>query len=90
MMRPSVAGTDRNGDRLAGVFHRLAAHQTFGGVHGDGAHGVLAQVLRHFQHQAVAIVVGFKRVEDRRQIAIELHVDDGPDHLIYAPCCICS
>ena len=35
----------RDRDRLPGVGHALAAHQTFGGVHRDGAHGVLTQVL---------------------------------------------
>jgi hypothetical protein len=49
----------RHRDRRAGVGHRGAAHQTFGRVHGDGADGVFAQVLRHFQNQPLAVVVGF-------------------------------
>ena len=44
---------DRHGDRPAGVHHLLAAHQAVGAVHGDAAHGALAQFLRHFQHQRV-------------------------------------
>ena len=50
-------------------------------VHRDGAHRRFAEMLRDFEHQAVAAVVGLERVQDRRQIALELHVDDGADHL---------
>ena len=86
-MRPSVAGPHRHGDRAAGVDHRLAAGQALGGVHGDGAHGVLAQVLGDLEHQAEGLagplvgVGGLQRVQDRRQVAVELHVDDGADDL---------
>ncbi len=72
---------DRHADRVAGVKDLLAAHQAFGDVHGDGAHGVLAQVLRHFEHQTVVAVLGLERVENRRQVIFELDVDDGANHL---------
>ena len=78
---------DRHGDRAAGVDHRLAAGQALGGVHGDGAHGVLAQVLGDFQDQAEGLagalvgVGGLQGAEDRRQVAVELDVDDGADDL---------
>ena len=38
-------------------------------------------MLRDFEHQAVAAVLGLERVQDRRQVAVELHVDDGADDL---------
>ena len=38
-------------------------------------------MLRDFEHQAVALVLGLERVQDRRQVAFELHVDDGADDL---------
>jgi hypothetical protein len=60
--------THRHRDRRAGVGDVLAAHQAFGRVHGDGANGVFAQVLRNFQHQPVTAIVGFQRVEDFRQV----------------------
>ena len=72
---------DRHRDRLAGVGHFLAAHQAFGRVHGDGAHRVLAEMLGDLEHQAVAVVVGLERVQDRRQVLVELDVDHGADHL---------
>jgi hypothetical protein len=55
----------------------MAAHETFRGVHGDGAHGVLAEVLGDLEHEPVALVVGLESVQDCRQVVVELHVDDG-------------
>jgi hypothetical protein len=75
------AGADGHRDRRAGVMDFLAADQALGGVHGDAADGALAELLRHFEHQAVAAVGGFERVQDLRQVAFELHVDDGADDL---------
>ena len=45
------------------------------------AHGVLAQVLGHFENQRLAVVVGGQRVQNRRQVIVELNVDDGADDL---------
>ena len=59
---------DRHGDRLAGIDHLLAAHQAFSRVHGDGAHGVLAEMLGDFEHEAVAVIVGYERVQDLGQL----------------------
>ena len=72
---------DRHRDRRAGIGHRGAAHETFGRVHGDGAHGVLAEVLGHFEHQPAAVVVGLERVQDGRQVTVEGDVHHGADHL---------
>ena len=40
-----------------------------------------AEMLRDFEHQAVALVLGLQRIEDRRQVILEMHVDDGADDL---------
>ena len=68
-------------DGLAGVGHVLAAHQTLGAVHGDGAYRVLAEVLGYLEHQALTVIAGFERVQDLGQVSVELHVDDGAHHL---------
>ena len=81
MMRPSSARPTGTEIGCAGVGDVLAAHQAFEVVHRDGAHRRLAEMLRHFQHQPVALVLGLERVQDRRQVALELHVDDGADDL---------
>ena len=72
---------DRHRDRRAGVGDCGAAHEAFGRVHGDGAHGVLAEVLGDFEHQAAAVVVGLERVQDGGQVAVEGDVHDGADDL---------
>ncbi len=72
---------DGNRDRALGVGDLLAADEAFGNVHRDAAHRIFAEMLRHFEDQAVAMVVGFEGVEDLRQMAVEFHVDDGADDL---------
>ena len=81
MIRPSVPSPTGTEIGVAGVDDLLTAHQTLGDVHCDAAHSVLAQMLRDFENEAIAVVDRLERVEDRRQVAVELHVDDGADHL---------
>ena len=86
---PERGVAHRHGDRGTRIRHRLAAHEAFGRVHRHGADGVFAQVLGHFEHQRLAVVVGRERVEDRRQMIPELHVHDGTDHLGNPALCTC-
>jgi hypothetical protein len=72
---------DRHRDRRAGVADRLAANEALADVHGDGADGIFAEVLRNLQHQPVAVVVRFQRIQDGRKMTLELHVHHGADHL---------
>ena len=74
-------GAHRHLDGAARVTHRLAAHQTFGGVERNGAHVVATQVLGDLEHETVLRALDLQRVEDGRQFAFELHVHDGADHL---------
>src|SRR6202163_58709 len=71
----------RTHDRVAGVADFLTTDQTFGCIHGDGTHGGFAEMLRDLEHQAVAAVLRLERVQNGRQMAFELHVDDGADDL---------
>ena len=78
---PERAVADRHGDRKSGVGDLLPAHQTLGGVHRDGAHRRFAELLGDLEHQAIALVGGLERVEDRRQVPVEFDVDHGADDL---------
>ncbi len=75
------AGADRHRNRRAGIGHFLSAHQTFRRVHRHGADRRFAEMLGDFEHQPVALVAGFQRVQDLRQMTLELHVNDGADYL---------
>ncbi len=86
---PERGVAHRHLDRRAGIPDFLAAHQAFGRVHGDGAHGVLAQVLRHLEHEARAMILGLERIEDCRQLIVELDVHDGARHLPNATNLVC-
>src|SRR5215467_9785483 len=46
------------------------------------------EMLRYFEHQAVAAIFGLERVEDRRQVILELDVDDGADDLRDSSDCV--
>ncbi len=81
MMRPSNPGPTGTAIGWPVSVTSWPRTRSFGGVHGDGAHGILAEMLRHFENEAIALVLRFQRIEDRRQIALELHVDDGADDL---------
>ena len=77
-------------DGTARVDHLGTAHQTVGGLHGDGAHEAVAQVLRDLKGQHLRQrTVGDVDVEGIEQLrhgtARELHVDDGPSDADNAP-----
>ena len=76
---------DRHADLRAGGGDPLAAGQAVGRVHRDGADDVLAEMLGDLEDQAVAVIVGLERGEDRRQLAVEGDVDDGADDLAIRP-----
>src|SRR3546814_3363719 len=38
-------------------------------------------MLRDLEHEAVAVIVGFERRQDRRKLILERDVDDRADHL---------
>merc|ERR1719167_419009 len=73
------SGSDWDGDGSAGVDAALSADETFGTVHGDGADGRLAKMLGDLEDETRVAILDLQGVEDRRQVAIELHVDDGAD-----------
>ncbi len=81
---------DGNHDWSAGIGNCLTAHEPLRGVHGDGADRVLAEVLGNLKHQAVAIIVGFERVEDGGQFAVEFDVDNSTDNLGHAAFSVCG
>ncbi len=80
---PKSLLADRDRNRVARIRHFLAPHEPLGGIHGDGADGIFAEMLRNFQNEPVPVVLRLKRVQNRRQRPIELHVHHGARHLPY-------
>ena len=84
---PERPGAHRDADHVPGVSGRLAPDETVGGIHGDAAHGVLAQVLGDLEHQVALAIVDAgvahaQRGKDLRQLAgREHHVHHRPHHL---------
>ena len=78
-------GADRHADLRPGVAHFLAARESFGGVHRDRPDHRFAEMLGNLEDQAVAIIVGLERAEDRRKLTIERNIDDRADDLSDAP-----
>ena len=52
---------DRHRDRHAGVDDVDAAREAVGGVHGDGAHAVVAEMLLHLRDRGRALLVVLAR-----------------------------
>ena len=50
------------------VPHWLAAHHAVGGLHGNGAHGVLTQVLRHLKHHALLVILQLGGRQSKRHV----------------------
>ena len=70
-MRPSVDVADRHGDRAAGVDDLHAAREAVGGVHGDRADAVVAEVLLHLADE-----VGADAAESFSSSTVRLALDD--------------
>jgi hypothetical protein len=74
-------GADGHQNGGAGVEDGLSADQTFGGVEGDGTHVVASQMLGDLEDESVGDALDLESVENRGQLALELHVDDGTNNL---------
>ena len=82
---PERVLSDGHRDRAAGVGHLHAASQAVGGLHRDGAHPVVPEVLLHLRRDflaALVLALHGEGVVDLGQLALlEAHVEDGTDDL---------
>jgi peptide chain release factor 1 len=82
---PEGSGADGDLDGGARVDDLLATYETVGTVHGNGADGVLSQVLGNLEDESAALGLGlalgeldFESVQDRGEVVrVEVDVDDG-------------
>src|SRR5690554_2115913 len=78
---------DRHFDGRSRIHHFGAAGNAVGGVHRDGTHGVLTNVLLAFQHQFRSVFTGdFQDVVDLRQafFICEVNIDNRSNDLKYS------
>ena len=66
--RTKQLSSDRDLNRAASVGNGLAAHQTLCAVHGNGAHGVLPEMLSDLEHKARVTALDLKSVQDVGQL----------------------
>ena len=68
-------------DRFASVYDALSPDQAISGVHSDGTHSVLSQMLGNLQHKPVREVLDLQGCHDRRQLSVKLNIHDGANDL---------
>jgi len=78
---PKQLRTDRDSDWSTVVNDTLATLETFGGIHSNGADGLLTKMLSDLKDNTDVVVLHFESVEDLRKLVVELNVDNGTDHL---------
>ena len=74
-------GSDRDLNGGSGIDGLLSADKSFGGLHCNGAHGVLSKVLGNLKDEAGLSTGDLEGVENLGETLVELDVDDGTDHL---------
>jgi len=74
---------DGGGDVGARIPHFGAAHEAVGALHGDGAHGVLAQVQGDLADEVAAVPTRDSEclVDGGQLPGLETHVDNRANHL---------
>jgi hypothetical protein len=70
-------GTNGHHNGRANVSDALSTDETLSRVEGDGTDVVAAKMLGNFEDQTVLGTLDLKRIENRGQVALELHIDDG-------------
>ena len=75
------ARADRHLNRVASVLNGLTTDETLSGVESNRAHVVATQVLGDLEDETVLGALNLKSVENRRELTLELDVDDGTNDL---------
>ncbi len=74
-------GTDGNLNGVASVEDGLTTDETLSGVKSNGTHVVSTQMLGNFENKTVLDALDFEGVENGREFAFELNIDDSTNNL---------
>ena len=79
----AAESTSANGhlDGSASVNDTLSSDETLSGIEGNGAHVVATEMLGDLQHESAVDTLDFEGVQNRGQVTLELHIDDGTNDL---------
>ena len=82
---------DGNTDGRSGVDHILAADESLGGIHSDGPHPRVSEMLSDLEDKSVLHSLNLKSVENGRNLPLKLHINDSTDdlHTSIRTCEIC-
>mmetsp|Transcript_23959 Transcript_23959/g.58712 ORF Transcript_23959/g.58712 Transcript_23959/m.58712 type:complete len:110 (+) Transcript_23959:1534-1863(+) len=72
---------DGNLNRTSSVHNSLTADKPFGGVHGNCADRVFAEMLGNLEYQADFVTLNLESTHDGRKFSVKLDVDDGSNNL---------
>jgi len=70
-----------NLNRTSSVHNSLTADKPFGGVHGNCADRVFAEMLGNLEYQADFVTLNLESTHDGRKFSVKLDVDDGSNNL---------
>ena len=74
-------GADGHLNGAASVNDALASDEALSGVEGNGSHVVATEMLSNLKNESLTGILDLKGVENRRQVTLELDIDDGTNDL---------
>ena len=74
-------GADGHLNGAASVNDALASDEALSGVEGNGSHVVATEMLSNLKNESLTGILDLEGVENRREVALELNIDDGTNDL---------
>lgn len=74
-------GADGHPNGAASVNDALASDEALSGVEGNGSHVVATEMLGNLENESLTGILDLKGVLNRREVALELNIDDGTNDL---------
>ena len=75
------ATTNGDGNRSTSVDDILASNETLGGIQSNSSDVVTTKMLSDLKNESIVDTLDLEGVEDRWELALELHIDDGTNNL---------
>eukprot|EP00056_Hartaetosiga_gracilis_P017347 m.7005 g.7005 ORF g.7005 m.7005 type:complete len:506 (+) comp5634_c0_seq1:128-1645(+) len=88
----TTKGSSSNGncDGSASIRHSLSTNKTFCTIHSNCTHCVFTQMLSNFKNKSLFVIVDFEGIEDRWQVRVEFHINNGTNNRHNGTICLGS